>query len=215
MKKTFVLDTNVLLYDGECLLSFDDNNIVIPLIVLEELDAHKRRPDEAGKNARRAVRTLDKLRDLGSINEGIDLENGGTVRILSSTDMTCPLPPDIDMSTVDNQILAMSKCLQETSEQKVVLVTKDINVRVKCDALGIKCEDYNKHRIVDKQEGLYAGVKRVNVSQKVIDKIYTEGSASKEDLSIEDVYPNEFLVLKDESSGQGSAIVRYLGNEKK
>ena len=129
--------------------------------------------------------------------------------------MTCPLPPDIDMSTVDNQILAMSKCLQETSEQKVVLVTKDINVRVKCDALGIKCEDYNKHRIVDKQEGLYAGVKRVNVSQKVIDKIYTEGSASKEDLSIEDVYPNEFLVLKDESSGQGSAIVRYLGNEKK
>ena len=79
MKKTFVLDTNVLLYDAECLLSFDDNNIVIPLIVLEELDGHKRRPDEAGKNARRSVRTLDKLRELGSINEGIDLESGGTV----------------------------------------------------------------------------------------------------------------------------------------
>ena len=175
MKKTFVLDTNVLLYDADCLLSFDDNNIVIPLIVLEELDRHKRRPDEAGKNARTSVRTLDKLRELGSINKGINLESGGTVRILSSTDITCPLPPDIDMSTVDNQLLAMSKCLQETSKEKVILVTKDINVRVKCDALGIKCEDYNKHRIVDKQEGLYSGVRRVNVSQAIIDKIYTKG----------------------------------------
>ena len=209
MKKTFVLDTNVLLYDAECLLSFDDNNIVIPLIVLEELDAHKRRPDEAGKNARRSVRTLDKLRELGSINLGVTLERGGTVRILSSTDITCPLPPDIDMSTVDNQILAMSKCLQETSEEKVILVTKDINVRVKCDALGIKCEDYNKHRIVDKQEGLYSGVKRMNISQELIDKVYSKGSVTKSDLNLEDVCPNEFLVLKDQNSGQGSVIVRY------
>ena len=209
MKKTFVLDTNVLLYDAECLLSFDDNNIVIPLIVLEELDAHKRRPDEAGKNARRSVRTLDKLRELGSINLGVTLESGGTVRILSSTDITCPLPPDIDMSTVDNQILAMSKCLQETSEEKVILVTKDINVRVKCDALGIKCEDYNKHRIVDKQEGLYSGVKRMNISQELIDKVYIKGSVTKSDLNLEDVCPNEFLVLKDQNSGQGSVIVRY------
>ena len=215
MKKTFVLDTNVLLYDAECLLSFDDNNIVIPLIVLEELDAHKRRPDEAGKNARRSVRTLDKLRELGSINEGISLESGGTLRILSSTDITCNFPPDIDMATVDNQILAMSKCLQESSEEKVILVTKDINVRVKCDALGIKCEDFNKHRIVDKQEGLYAGVKRASISQAVIDKIYSQGYADLEDIPVDDVYPNEFLVLKDENSGQGSAIVRYMGKENK
>ncbi len=211
MKKTFVLDTNVLLYDAECLLSFDDNNIVIPLIVLEELDGHKRRPDEAGKNARRAVRTLDKLRELGSINEGIELKGGGTLRILSSADITCTFPPDIDMATVDNQILAMSKCLQETSEEKVILVTKDINVRVKCDALGIKCEDFNKHRIVDKQEGLYAGVKRASINQAVIDKIYSQGYADLEDIPVDDVYPNEFLVLKDENSGQGSAIVRYMG----
>ena len=82
MKKTFVLDTNVLLYDAECLLSFDDNNIVIPLIVLEELDRHKRRPDEAGKNARRSVRMLDKLREKGSLDKGIALDKGGTLTIL-------------------------------------------------------------------------------------------------------------------------------------
>ena len=119
------------------------------------------------------------------------------------------------MATVDNQILAMSKCLQETSEEKVILVTKDINVRVKCDALGIKCEDFNKHRIVDKQEGLYAGVKRASISQAVIDKIYSQGYADLEDIPVDDVYPNEFLVLKDENSGQGSAIVRYMGKENK
>jgi PhoH-like ATPase len=109
----------------------------------------------------------------------------------------------------------MSKCLQETSEEKVILVTKDINVRVKCDALGIKCEDFNKHRIVDKQEGLYSGVKRANISQALIDKIYSQGYASLEDIPVKDVYPNEFLVLKDESTGQGSAIVRYMGKEEK
>ena len=112
MKKTFVLDTNVLLYDADCLLSFDDNNIIIPLIVLEELDRHKRRPDEAGKNARKSVRMLDKLREKGSIDKGIILDNGGTLTILSSEKISCAFPADLDTSMPDNIILAMSKCLQ-------------------------------------------------------------------------------------------------------
>ena len=145
MKKTFILDTNVLLYDADCLLSFDDNNIIIPLIVLEELDGHKRRPDEVGKNARRSVRMLDKFREKGSLDEGIQLDNGGTLTILGSDKITSSFPfsQDLDMSTVDNIILAMSKCLQATRKEKVILVTKDINVRVKCDSLGINCEYFN------------------------------------------------------------------------
>ena len=211
MKKTFVLDTNVLLYDAESLLSFDDNHIIIPLIVLEELDTHKRRPDEVGKNARKSVRMLDKLREKGSLDEGITLENGGTVTILSSDKITCPFPQDLDTSTVDNVILAMSKCLQETSEEKVVLVTKDINVRVKCDALGINCADFNKHKIIDTSEGLYSGVRRANVPQEIIDKIYAQKEiAVPRDLIKDEIYANEFLVLKDQNSGQGSAIVRYI-----
>ena len=211
MKKTFILDTNVLLYDAECLLSFDDNNIIIPLIVLEELDDHKRRPDEVGKNARKSVRILDKLREQGSLSEGITLENGGTLTILGSEQITCPFPADLDKSSVDNVILAMTKCLQQTQEEKVILVTKDINVRVKCDALGINCEDFNKHKIIDKSEGLYTGVRRLNAPQSLIDKVYTDREIPvPDDITGEDLYANEFIVMKDETSGQGSAIVRYI-----
>ena len=216
MKKTFILDTNVLLYDADCLLSFDDNNIIIPLIVLEELDEHKRRPDEVGKNARRSVRMLDKFREKGSLDEGIQLDNGGTLTILGSDKITSSFPfsQDLDMSTVDNIILAMSKCLQATRKEKVILVTKDINVRVKCDALGINCEDFNKHKIIDKSEGLYTGVRRANVSQELIDEIYTKKEIPfPHDILVDEIYPNEFLVLKDQASGQGSAIVRYIKSQ--
>ena len=214
MKKTFILDTNVLLYDADCLLSFDDNNIIIPLIVLEELDEHKRRPDEVGKNARRSVRMLDKFREKGSLDKGIQLDNGGTLTILGSDKITSPFPQDLDMSTVDNMILAMSKHLQAARKEKVVLVTKDINVRVKCDALGINCEDFNKHRIIDKSEGLYSGVRRADVSQELIDEIYLKKEIPlPRDILVDKVYPNEFLVLKDQTSGQGSAIVRYIKSQ--
>ena len=216
MKKTFILDTNVLLYDADCLLSFDDNNIIIPLIVLEELDEHKRRPDEVGKNARRSVRMLDKFREKGSLDEGIQLDNGGTLTILGSDKITSSFPfsQDLDMSTVDNIILAMSKCLQATRKEKVILVTKDINVRVKCDALGINCEDFNKHKIIDKSEGLYTGVRRANVSQELIDEIYVKKEIPfPHDILVDEIYPNEFLVLKDQASGQGSAIVRYIKSQ--
>lgn len=211
MKKTFILDTNVLLYDAECLLSFDDNNIIIPLIVLEELDDHKRRPDEVGKNARKSVRILDKLREQGSLSEGISLENGGTLTILGSEQITCPFPADLDESSVDNVILAMTKCLQQTREEKVILVTKDINVRVKCDALGITCEDFNKHKIIEKSEGLYTGVRRCEAPQKTIDQIYTDREiAVPKDIIQDEIYANEFIVFKDSMSGQGSAIARYM-----
>jgi len=214
VKKTFILDTNVLLYDADCLLSFDDNNIIIPLIVLEELDEHKRRPDEVGKNARRSVRMLDKFREKGSLDKGIQLDNGGTLTILGSDKITSPFPQDLDMSTVDNMILAMSKHLQAARKEKVVLVTKDINVRVKCDALGINCEDFNKHRIIDKSEGLYSGVRRADVSQELIDEIYLKKEIPlPRDILVDKVYPNEFLVLKDQTSGQGSAIVRYIKSQ--
>jgi PhoH-like ATPase len=118
------------------------------------------------------------------------------------------------MSTVDNMILAMSKHLQAARKEKVVLVTKDINVRVKCDALGINCEDFNKHRIIDKSEGLYSGVRRADVSQELIDEIYLKKEIPlPRDILVDKVYPNEFLVLKDQTSGQGSAIVRYIKSQ--
>ena len=153
----------------------------------------------------------------GKFKNNINLRKNsvlGTLTILSSDKMICPFPMDLDNDVIDNNIMAMAKCLQETREEEVILVTKDINVRVKCDAIGINCEDYHKHKIVATSEGLYSGVRRANINQSLIDKIYTDRNIQLKDLNLEgEIYANEFLVLKDETSGQGSAIVRYLKNK--
>jgi len=212
MKKTFVLDTNVLLYDAGCLLSFTDNNIIIPLIVLEELDGHKKRPDEVGRNARQSIRNLDELRSQGSLQKGVVLESGGSIKIVSPTDLKSTPDFELDISKPDNLIIYTAKSLSIDLEGDVILVTKDINVRVKCDALNVRCEDFKKHQVVDESEGLYPGVIRCNVSQEIIDSIYVAKTIKipEEIKSQIDVYPNQFIVLKDKLTGQGSAIVRYF-----
>ena len=212
MKKTFVLDTNVLLYDAGCLLSFADNNIIIPLIVLEELDGHKKRPDEVGRNARQSVRNLDELRSKGSLQKGVVLDSGGSIKIVSPEDLKSSPDFELDISKPDNLIIYTAKSLSIDLDSEVTLVTKDINVRVKCDALDVRCEDFKKHQVVDEAEGLYRGVTRCNVPQTLIDLIYSSRTiALPEEIKSQiDIYPNQFIVLKDETTGQGSAIVRYF-----
>ena len=214
MKKTFVLDTNVLLYDAESIFSFDDNNIVIPLIVLEELDQKKNRQDEVGKNCRKASRFLDELREIGNLQEGVNLSRGGTLKIISKDQIEnfddCFLG-DMDKDKVDNIIIAIARNLQNNEDNPVILVTKDINVRVVCDVLGIKCEDYKKHRVVTNPETLYSGVQRIDVTQDLVDNFYAERSLEIPESFKEkyDLYPNQFLVLKDQNSGQQSIITRF------
>jgi len=112
LKKTFVLDTNVLLYDSESIFSFEDNNIVIPLIVLEELDQKKSRQDEVGKNCRQTSRYLDELREKGNLQKGVNLPKGGTIKIISKDQVDnfddCFLG-DMDKNKVDNIIIAIAK----------------------------------------------------------------------------------------------------------
>ena len=214
MKKTFVLDTNVLLYDSESIFSFEDNNIVIPLIVLEELDQKKSRQDEVGKNCRQTSRYLDELREKGNLQKGVNLPKGGTIKIISKDQVDnfddCFLG-DMDKNKVDNIIIAIAKNLQDNLEKPVVLVTKDINVRVVCDVLGVNCEDYRKHRVVADSDTLYSGVQRIDVDQKFVDKFYETKSLEVPDEFKEkfQLFPNQFLVLKDQNSGQGSIITRF------
>lgn len=214
MKKTFVLDTNVLLYDSESIFSFEDNNIVIPLIVLEELDQKKSRQDEVGKNCRQTSRYLDELREKGNLQKGVNLPKGGTIKIISKDQVDnfddCFLG-DMDKNKVDNIIIAIAKNLQDNLEEPVVLVTKDINVRVVCDVLGVNCEDYRKHRVVADSDTLYSGVQRIDVDQKFVDKFYETKSLEVPDEFKEkfQLFPNQFLVLKDQNSGQGSIITRF------
>ena len=206
MNKLFILDTNVLLYDADSIFSFEENDIIIPLIVLEELDSKKNRHDEVGKNARQAARNLDDLRIKSNLHKGVKLETGGTLKILSLEDVedkSLKIPSEIESTKTDHIIIKMAKHMEHKEKRKVILVTKDINVRVVCD------------RVLKSVSNLYSGVRRVDVDQVSIDKFYTEGKLSLSKLGIDEsgFKPNEFLVLKDKNSGQGSAIAKFSNQD--
>ncbi|MBO8161386.1 MAG: PhoH family protein [Thermosipho sp. (in: Bacteria)] len=142
MVKNFILDTNVLIHDPKSIFEFEDNNIIIPLPVLEELDNLKKYSGSLGKSARDAIRELDALRKKGKLSEGVKLENGGTIKVLS---LPRNVPEKVDFlfeKYIDNWILIYTLHVLKNSKIPTFLVTKDINLRVKADALGIPSQDY-------------------------------------------------------------------------
>jgi len=144
-KKIFIIDTSVLLYDKNSITSFEDNILVIPLVVLDELDRFKDKKELIGENARYINRYLDGLRKEGSLAKGIELENGQTI-IVEIDDK--PVPSGLESNYGDNKIIGLALHIKETQPDKdVIVITKDINFRVKCDALGIKAEDYKNDSI--------------------------------------------------------------------
>lgn len=198
MKKTYVLDTNVLLSDSNSIFSFEDNDLIIPMAVLEELDRHKSRLDEVGRGARQISRSLDDLRDKGSLTDGVELSSGGTLRIVSvGANAAKLLPQELQASKTDNMIIALMLQLKEQLDH-CILVSKDINVRIKCDSLGIKCEDYLKMRVTADEDQFYRGVEVVEVPQEYVDKFYHEESIWIPDQFLGDkkLYPNQIIVIK-------------------
>ena len=139
--KNYILDTNVLLHDPNSLLSFQDNHVLIPIEVIEEIDRFKRESTERGQNARSVSRMLDGLREQGRLSEGVLLPNGGRLRIVfhnrnGNGHVT------IGDNTVDGRIVGVARDIQmEHPDQATILVTKDINLRIKADALGLQAED--------------------------------------------------------------------------
>ena len=150
-KKVYVLDTSVYLTDASCIKSFKNNDILIPLKVLEEIDKHKKRQDSVGSQARATIRALDEFRSRGSLSKGVRIAKGlGLIRV-SSYNPLC-LPDDLDLEDSDNQIIATALSEKEslrTTTRKVVVVSRDINMRVKCDSLGLLTEDYQAEQVVE------------------------------------------------------------------
>lgn len=142
MVKNYVLDTNVLIHDPESIYNFEDNNVIIPLPVLEELDSLKRRNDSIGRSARHVVRELDTLRQLGDLSKGVKLQNGGTLTVMSLTNLREDFVEYFKSKYIDNWILAYVVRIKRTSSIPTILVTKDISLRVKASALNIQAQDY-------------------------------------------------------------------------
>ena len=209
-KKTYVLDISVYLTDSNCINSFGNNDIVIPLKVLEEIDKHKKRQDSVGSQARSIIRILDALRDKGSLSKGVRIEKGmGVVRV-SSYNPLC-LPDDLDLEDSDNQIIATALSEQETApkSRKVVVVSRDINMRVKCDALGLLTEDYQAEQVVENSEGLYTGRSEILVDEQIIDQFYA-GEKIMLDSQEHILYPNQFVMLISNSNDKKTALARFI-----
>ncbi len=201
MRKIFVLDTNVLLHNADALNVFADNEVVLPIDVIEELDIFKRDSDERGRNARSAIRMLDELRERGRLGEGVPLESGGLLRIIMHTDIKGPL--ELSPEQRDNKILMVAYELQKKGN-RVVFVSKDINARVKADALGIKAVDFEKQKVdIGK---LYSGWKEVLVDKKTIDSFYRNRSVQ---IKADDLFPNQYVLLKDEANEKHTALARF------
>ena len=141
LKKTFVLDTNVILHNPNSLVSFVDNTVLLPIEVLEELDRFKNSHDEKGRNARIAIRMLDNFRKKGEPGEGFPLENGGVLKIATGIDYSKILELGLSESLVDNWILLAAYTWKEKGD-RVIFVSKDISARIKADALGITSVDF-------------------------------------------------------------------------
>jgi len=201
MRKAFVLDTNVLLHNAQALFSFADNEVVIPIDVLEELDRFKAENTDLGRNAREAARELDRLRAKGSLVEGVHIEEtDGIIRI----DMKSELSRESGLreDTGDNRILSVAWRLADAG-RKVIFVSKDINGRIKADALGVKAMDFEKQKV--NFDEFYTGWRTVKVSGAGVDAFY---SSRKLPLPEADYHPNEFLLLVDETDEKHTALAR-------
>ena len=176
MKKNYILDTNVLLHDPNSLLKFDDNNVLLPIEVIEEIDRFKRESTELGQNARAVSRMLDGFRGAGRLSEGVPLPNGGQLRIIFDKEKNGTNGHAVfGNGSVDNRILTLALRLKKGQpKSQTVLVSKDINLRIKADALGVLAEDYENDRVFIKD--LYTGMIEVTVSAEKMGSFRANGT---------------------------------------
>jgi PhoH-like ATPase len=199
--KTFVLDTNVILHDPNSIFSFEGSRVVLPLTVIEELDTFKRNNDERGRSARFVSRKLDELRKGGKLSSWVPLEHGGKLKV--EIQVSDGLPKAFSAHTKDNEILSCAQFLKKQGEN-VVFISKDINLRIKAESLGLETQDYEKEKV--DVEDLYKGWRELTVAGEAIDRFYKD---KRLEPPAPDLIPNEFVILKAAEGGSKSALARY------
>jgi PhoH-like ATPase len=220
VRKTFVLDTNVLLHNPNAIFKFEEHEVVIPLTVIEELDQFKKNNDETGRNARAVIRALDGLRQKGALFEGVRWnEQGGSIRIVRCD---TSLPFALDLGIADNRILSVAHSLHGEG-RPTIFISKDINARVKGDALGITSEDFEYDHV--DTDWLYSGYAQMTVPGDLIDDLYNERQldlaaiadrparvANGVELPKLDPIPNQFIVLQNADDDSHTGLARVLAD---
>jgi PhoH-like ATPase len=212
-KKNYVLDTSVYLTEASSIFKFENHDIFIPLKVLEEVDGHKKRQDSVGSNARHFIRILDELRAKGSLEKGVRIDKGlGMVRVLSYSSLDNVIfPPDLDLRLPDHTIIATAMAAQMLEpKRKTVLVSRDINMRVICDSLGLQAEDYTSEEAVTSSDELYNGFVVQPVDDQIIDRYYAGEDVFIDEEDIQEPwYPNQYVMLVSNENEKKSALARF------
>lgn len=206
-KKIFILDTNVVLFDPHAIFKFAEHDVVIPIVMIEEVDKFKRDMSENGRNARTFSRIIDELRTKGKLSSGVPLKTGG--RLIVDIGITEKIPelPDLDFKKADNQMLALAKKYsKQEAGSEVIFISKDINLRIKADACGVGAEDYEPSKF--EVDDIYMGTTTLELAGNAIDEFY-----AKKRLAFDNhenrLHPNQFIFIKDESNPNHTAIGRY------
>lgn len=201
MKKIYFLDTNVLLSDPNAMYTFENNDIVIPSVVLQELDSKKKLMDELGRNARYVSRQLDKLREQGKLHEGVKLPNGGTLKVISPPKESEVYDAFLDDS-VDTAIVALANEINKYQQnKKVIVISRDVNVRIKAD-MFVNAEDYLNDKVISAKDDKYTGFTELEVDSEDIDIFYKQRKL----ITHEQFPENHFVILK---CGKQSALTKY------
>jgi PhoH-like ATPase len=205
--KTYVLDTNVLLHNPQALFAFQENKVVLPLAVIEEMDELKRRQDEIGRNARTVSRSLDGFREEGPLSQGVTLPAGGSIRIeVNHTEPAEGFPDILNPDKADNRILGVAWNLaHDNGGGPVILVSKDLNLRLKADVLGIPAQDFQNDKV--DFDSLYTGAREVALGAGEIDSFYQVGMLRLG--KRRRAFPHQFFVLKCKENPSLSALGRW------
>jgi len=215
MGKIIVLDTNVLLHDPKAIFAFPDDEVVIPAIVLEEIDSKKRLADELGRNARSVSRLLDKIKEDGKLHSGIILDTGGIIRVELNHRNFAQIQEMFGEITNDHRIIAVAlnyhneqALLPEEEQQSVVLVSKDVLMRIKADVLGLEAKDYVSDPNIQESDR-YLGFFNMQVHPSIIDEFYNQRFLTINNLQLRQRFnPHEFIILKDEMGTTKSALLK-------
>ena len=214
-KKKYVIDTSVYLTEHQSINEFGIHDIIVPLKVLEEIDNHKKRQDTVGANARGIIRTLDTLRERGNLHKGVRLAKGHGIVSVKGYE-TGHLPPDLSPEQADHIIIATALTEKANNpNRKVIVVTRDINMRVICDSLGLLCEDYNSAQLVDSPDRIYSGFAEVLVDDHLVDSFYNKEPVYLDEKQYKKLYPNQFVMLISEANEKKTALSKYINSNTK
>lgn len=213
-QRIYILDTNIFMADPDCMNRFGKHMIVVPDMIIEELDDNKKASGDKGYSTRQSLRNFDSLRRKGNLIKGVPTESGGSIRITSDYDHV--ILPSGWKDKPDNRILQVAKGMKEESEQPVILVSKDTNVRIKADILKVKAEDY-KHEMIDEDHLRYNGRNEILLTDKDFQKLLQGTPIELKKAKFErcnkdrELLENEFLYITNQTT-YGTLLAKVREN---